>query len=71
MCVIFYCAGIYVACAFVMFGFDIIKVKCFSGVRLNGFYILVPSNILKFYGFVQIRMINRKQTWTFPGGQKF
>lgn len=25
MCVIIYCAGIYVACDFVLFGFDIIK----------------------------------------------
>lgn len=55
MCVVFYCAGIYVACAFVMFSFDIIKVKCFSDGRLNGFYILVPSNILKFHAFVQIQ----------------
>jgi len=55
MCVIFYCSGIYVSCAFVMFGFDIIKTKCFSGVTLNGFYILIPSNILNFFIFVQIQ----------------
>lgn len=54
MCAIFYCAGISVARAFVMFGFDIMDVKCFSGVTPYGFYVLTPSNVLRFYGFVQI-----------------
>lgn len=72
MCVIFYCAGIYAAPAFAMFSFDIIKVNCFSHITPNGLYILAPSKILKFYGFLfRFAMINWKQICMFPGGQQF
>lgn len=65
MCVIFYGAGICAAPAFATFSFDITKVNCFSCIRPNGFYILAPSNIFKFYGFLfRFGMINWKQRRT-------
>lgn len=65
MCVIFYGAGICAAPAFATFSFDITKVNCFSCIRPNGFYILAPSNIFKFYGFLFLfGMINWKQRRT-------
>lgn len=54
MCAVFHCAGISAARAFVTFGFDITEVKCFGGVTPYGLCVLIPSNVLQFYGFIQV-----------------